>query len=145
MKTRQTITETDRKTRLSTLWIFVLFNMVYADILGTLRPGYLESLDRISQELSGEAVLFFAVLMEFAISMVLLSRVLTYKANRWTHFIAVPITILWVVVPALMPSLGEDTPLSYLFFASVEVTTMLIILWSVWTWPKPANRHSSSY
>lgn len=139
MKMRESITTTKRKTVLSTLWIFVLFNMIYADILGTLRPGYLESLERLSQELSGGAVLFFAVMMEVAIAMVLLSRVLSYKANCWAHFIAVPITILWVVVPALIPSLGEDTPLSYLFFASVEVITMLIILWSVWTWPKPAS------
>lgn len=35
----------ERRTILSTLWIFVLLNMVYADILGMLRPGYLESLE----------------------------------------------------------------------------------------------------
>ncbi|MCJ8278452.1 MAG: DUF6326 family protein [Rivularia sp. ALOHA_DT_140] len=110
MKPNTVLTDTQRKTLLSTMWIFVLLNMVYADILGMLRPGYLEFLQRISQQLTGVTVLFFAILMEIAIAMVLLSRILNYKANRWTHFIAVPLTILWVIVPSLMPSLGDTTP-----------------------------------
>lgn len=124
------------------MWIFVLLNMIYADILGMLRPGYLDFLDQISQQLTGGTVLLFAVLMEVAIAMVVLSRTLTYKANRWAHFVATPLTILWVVVPALMPTLGETTPLSYVFFASVEVATMLIILAYVWTWPRPQQRRA---
>ena len=133
------MTDTQRKALLSTMWIFVLLNMVYADILGMLRPGYLEFLDRMSQQLTASTVLLFAVLMEIAIAMVLLSRILDYKANRWAHFIAIPLTILWVIVPSLMPSLGDATPLSYVFFASVEVMTMLVIFWYVWKWPKPES------
>ena len=136
MKLNNERTNTERKALLSTLWIFVLLNMVYADILGMLRPGYLEFLERMSQQLTGSTVLFFAVLMEIAIAMILLSRVLAYKANRWTHFIAIPMVILWVIVPALMPSLGDTTPPSYVFFASVEVATMLAMFWYVWKWPK---------
>ncbi len=64
--------------------------------------------------------------------MVILSRILAYRLNRWAHFIAVPLMILWVVVPALMSALGDSTPPSYVFFASVEVITMLIILGFVW-------------
>lgn len=83
--------------------------------------------------------------MEIAIAMVLLSRLLNYQANRWAHFIGVPLTILWVIVPALMPSLGEATPLSYVFFVSVEVATMLAIFWYVWTWPKPGSIYNKSW
>ena len=136
MKSSKRMTDVERKTLLSTMWIFVLLNMVYADILGMLRPGYLDFLDQISQQLTGSTVLFFAILMEVAISMVLFSRILGYKANRRTHFITIPLTILWVVVPSLIPSLGS-TPPSYIFFASVEVATMLIIFMYVWKWPKP--------
>lgn len=139
--TRQ-MTDTKRKQLLSTLWIFVLFNMIYADILGMMRPGYLDTLERMSHELSGSVVLLFAVLMEVAISMIPLSRLLNYKANRLVHFIVLPLTILWVVVPALMPSLGDATPLSYVFFASVEVVTMLGIFWVVWKWPQAEQRYS---
>ncbi|NEO91642.1 MAG: hypothetical protein F6K56_15925 [Moorea sp. SIO3G5] len=140
MKSNTGMVDRQRKMLLSMAWIFVLFNMVYADILGMLRPGYLEFLDKMSQQLTSSAVLLFAVLMEIPISMVLLSQILPYKANRWVHFIAVPLTILWVVVPALMPSLGDSTPPSYVFFASVEVMTMLIIWRFVWKWPEPHHR-----
>ncbi|MEO1352313.1 MAG: DUF6326 family protein [Cyanobacteria bacterium J06635_15] len=142
MKSSARDTNLEHKSLLSTLWIFVLVNMIYADILGMLRPGYLDFLDQISQQLTGSTVLLFAVFMEVAIAialtcqfaMILLSRVLAYKANRRAHFIAIPLTILWVVVPALMPSLGETTPLSYVFFASVEVVTMAFMFWYVWQW-----------
>lgn len=145
MKSSKRMTDLERKSLLSTLWIFVLLNMVYADILGMLRPGYLDFLNQISQQLTDSTVLLFAVFMEVAIAMILLSRVLAYKANRWAHFIAIPLTILWVVVPALMPSLGEITPLSYVFFASVEVVTMAFIFWYVWQWPQPANKYNQPW
>jgi hypothetical protein len=32
------------KEKLSTLWIFVMFNMVFADIVGLLNPGTLEEM-----------------------------------------------------------------------------------------------------
>ena len=107
MKLSPKNTDLERKSLLSTLWIFVLLNMIYADILGTLRPGYLDFLDQLSQQLTDTMVLAFSVLMEVAIGMVLLSRVLTYKANRWAHFIAIPLMVLWVVVPALITSSGK--------------------------------------
>ncbi len=141
MKSNKRMTDSERKSLLSTLWIFVLLNMIYADILGTLRPGYVEELNQLSQILTGSTVLLFAVLMEVAIAMVVLSRILNYKANRWAHFVAVPLTILWVVVPSLVPSLGDSTPLSYVFFATVEVATMLVIFGYIWKWPK-ARRES---
>ena len=145
MKSIKRMTDLERRSLLSTLWIFVLLNMVYADILGMLRPGYLVFLDQMSQQLTGSTVLFFAMFMEIAIAMILLSRVLAYKANRWAHFIAIPLTILWVVVPALMPSLGETTPLSYVFFASVEVVTMAFMFWNVCQWPQPESKYNQPW
>ncbi len=135
VRSNTAMTDKDRKIVLSTMWVFVLLNMIYADILGMLRPGYLDLLERMSQELSGSAVLLFAVLMEVVILMVPLSIILNRAANRWTHFVAVPLSIMWVIVPSLMPSLGDATPLSYVFFATVEVATMLAMLWFVWRWP----------
>lgn len=126
-----------RKTLLSTMWIFVMLNMIYADLLGMLRPGYLALLERLSQELSATTVLLFAALMEIVIVMVPLARYLNRTANRRVHFAAVPLIIVWVVGPALIPSLGDSTPLSYMFFATVEVITMLGMSWFVCRWPVP--------
>ena len=124
----------DKKIILSTVWVFVLMNMIYADILGMLKPGYIDNLNRLSQELSGEAVLVFSFLMEIPIVMILLSRILKRKANRLANLIAAPLSILWVVVPAFMTSLGS-TPLSYVFFATVESLAMLFIAGYAYRWP----------
>jgi hypothetical protein len=116
---------------LSILWVFVLMNMIYADILNTLKPAYLAELEFVSTELSGEMVLLFAVLMEIPIIMIPLARLLNRKINRIAHFIAVPITILWVILPSVFSS---GTPPSYIFFATIEVISMLFLFWYAWNW-----------
>lgn len=126
--------DVSKQTVLFTLWVFVFFNMIYADLLGMIRPGYVEMLDQMGRDLSAGTVLFFAVMMEITIVMIPLSRLLGRKANRRLHFIAVPLIIAWVIVPSLMPDLGGETQASYIFFASVEVATMCGMLWHVWNW-----------
>lgn len=37
----------DRRIVLAMTWIFVLMNMIYADILNTLKPSYLEEPNKI--------------------------------------------------------------------------------------------------
>lgn len=126
--------DVSKQTVLFTLWVFVFFNMIYADLLGMIRPGYVEMLDQMGRDLSAGTVLFFAVMMEITIVMIPLSRLLGRKVNRRLHFIAVPLIIAWVIVPSLMPDLGGETQPSYIFFATVEVATMCGMLWHVWNW-----------
>ena len=38
----QVLRSVDMKAKLSTLWIFVMFNMIYADILSFMYPGFLQ-------------------------------------------------------------------------------------------------------
>jgi hypothetical protein len=121
----------DRKTIISTLWIFVLINMIYADIIGMLRPGYLEILDRYSKELDKSTVLIFSALMEVPIAMIILSRLLPLKYNRIAHLVAIPVSMIYVVFGGL-----TDPPYSYIFFATIEILTMLVIGWLVWRSPK---------
>jgi hypothetical protein len=108
-------------------------NMIYADILNTLKPGYLSEIENVGKSISGETVLFFAFLMEIPIAMILLSRILNRKQNRAANFIAAPLSILWVIVPSIVMSNG-NTPLSYIFFASIECMAMLFIIWYAWQW-----------
>jgi len=123
----------DKKIVLSTLWVFVLMNMIYADILNTLKPGYLNELKHVSENISGETILLFAFLMEIPIAMILLSRVLNRKANRIANFISAPVSILWVILPSVVMSNGNP-PLSYIFFATIETITMIFIFWYTWKW-----------
>lgn len=120
----------DIKVKISTLWIVVMFNMVFADILSFITPGVLaEMMTGYAGEMqiTQGMLLGFAILLEIPIMMIFLSRSLNYKANRWANVIAPIITILFVVG-------GGSAHLHYLFFATVEVICMLFIMWMAWKW-----------
>src|SRR5215469_6323223 len=93
--TNKTGERRDRRVVLSTLWIFALFNYVYADILtlyfnATLQPAawkQFQSGQVGSIHITQAFVLVGAILMETAIAMVLLARVLPYRANRWANIV----------------------------------------------------------
>ena len=123
------------KVRLSTLWIFVVLNMAFADIVGFMNPGALQSImsGSVGFKITQELLLAFAILLEIPIAMIFLSRVLKDRANRWANIVAAAITILFVVGPELID--GGNTSLSYIFFATVEVVAMLFIIWYAWKWP----------
>ena len=118
-----------RGVMLSTLWIFVVCNIIVADIVGFLNPGALETIMTGSTgfEITQELILVFAVLLQVPIAMILLSRVLPDRANRWANVIASIITMLFVIG-------GGNTSLSYIFFATIEVAAMIFIIWYAWTW-----------
>jgi len=119
----------DMKVRLSTLWIVVMFNMAYADILSLYIPG-------VHEELAGFAgatpinqlMLVGAIIIQIPIGMILLSRVLKRRVNRWTNIIAAVVTIAFVIG-------GGSLEPHYLFIATIEVVSMLLIIWSAWSWP----------
>ncbi|MBR10706.1 MAG: hypothetical protein CMP48_23855 [Rickettsiales bacterium] len=125
----------NEKIILSTIWVFVLMNMIYADILNTLKPEYLDEIAYVAQNFSGETVLLFAILMEVPIAMILLSRLLNRKYNRLLNLIAAPMAILWVIIPSFVINDG-DSPLSYLFFATIETIAMLTVIWICYKWKK---------
>ncbi|MCP4359229.1 MAG: hypothetical protein GY796_14540 [Chloroflexi bacterium] len=117
------------KEKLSTLWIFVMVNMVMADIVGFMNPGSLEQMmtGDVGFQITQEIMLIFSILLEIPIAMILLSRILKYKANRWANIIAGVITILFVIG-------GGSLELSYIFFATIEVVSMAFIIGYAWKW-----------
>ena len=114
----------DMKAKISTLWIVVMLNMLSADIIGFMNPGDLQNIltGNVGINITQELLLVFSILMEIPIAMVFLSRVLKPRLNRWANIIACVITIVFVIG-------GGDTYLSYIFFASVEIMCMLLIIW----------------
>jgi len=114
--------------RISTLWIVVMLNMAFADIIGFIQPESLEGLTgpggaQITQGL----LLVFALLIEIPIAMIFLSRILKPGANRWANTVAAVIASVFVVGGGSM-----ELPF-YAFFAIVEVACMGAIVWSVWS------------
>ena len=122
----------DMKVRISTLWVFVMFNMIFADILSFMNPGFLEEIVTGTGEIqiTQGLLLVFAILLEIPIAMVVLSRILKRGANRWANIIACIVTSLFVIG-------GGSADLHYIFFATMEVGCMLLIVWYALKWPNP--------
>ena len=126
----------DRRARLSLLWVFVMLNMIFADILSFM------SAESLQQLLAGKAgqititpsfLLLAAVLTEIPIAMVVLSLVLPQRAARWANVVAGAFTIAYVW------GLGSAAP-HYLFIAGIETVGCLLIVWTAWTWHGSAAR-----
>lgn len=123
----------NRHAVLSTLWVFYVVNILYADVLnlmGEASPTTEEGLELINTLVSPEMLLGTAVFLELAMVMIVLSRLLKYRINRWTN-----ITIASLHAPGLLASLFVGTPtIYYMFFVMVEFITLLFIIRYAWTW-----------
>jgi len=128
MKTSRKTTKMDTKVLLSTLWIVVMINMLKADILSLYIPGAAEEAAKTAGETPiTQLMLVGAIMMEISIVMIILSRVLRYRVNRWVNILTGLITIAFVV--------GGGAPYPhYIFIATVEVICLLVIIWSAWKW-----------
>ncbi|MGB6873718.1 MAG: DUF6326 family protein [Dehalococcoidia bacterium] len=126
----------DRKVILSTLWIFAMFNYLYADYASLLEPGMLEKIMTGSVEgiqITLATLLGGVILMETAIAMILLSRILKYRANRLANIIVGAIHTAAVLLSMVF---GGVPPPYYLFLIIIEVACTLFIIWYAWTWRK---------
>ncbi len=122
----------DMKPKLSTLWIFVLFNIIFSEFHKLLQPGFLEEVMTGfvgGVQMTQEILLLGAIVLEIPIAMVLLSRLSNYRVNRWANIIAGAITIAVVIGNA-------STDLDNIFFATMVVVSLLLIVWYAWKWPK---------
>lgn len=120
--------------RLSNLWIFLIFNMAFADIFSFMNPGSLQQM--MSGVVDGTQItsgflLIAAIVTEIPIAMVFLSRFLKYAANRWINISGSILTILWVIAG------GSWSVPTYIFFTAIEIICALVILWMAWTWRTP--------
>lgn len=128
----------DRKGLLSIIWIFAAFNYLYCDVVSLMNSELLR------QYLTGKVngmeftqgfLLGAAILVEIPIAMVLLSRVLKYRVNRWANIIAGVIMTL-----VQIGSLFAGTPaMYYVFFSVLEIASTALIVWFAWNW-----RHAES-
>lgn len=123
----------DAGVRLSTLWIFVMFNYLYCDIVGLMDSTLLKQY--LVGEVNGLTITpaFLAggaVLMLIPISMIVLSRATTPRISRGCNIVAG--TIMTVAQSATL-LLGTPAPY-YALFSAVEITCTAFIVWSAWRW-----------
>ncbi len=121
----------DTKMVLSTLWIFAMLNYLYGDVFTLFfNPGA----QGTTFAMPAGAVMGFAILMETAIAMVLLSRVLKYGVNRWANIVA---GIIHTTLAAWSMT-GSTPPAPFsAFFATIEIACTLFIVWYAWRWRNP--------
>ncbi len=122
--------EADRRTRISTLWVVVMFNVLAADILSFIQPGFLAEVMTGSAgeiQITFEFLLIAAVMLEIPIAMIFLSRVLPQRPARLASLGAVATTAALVIF-------GGSVSLHYAFFVSMELVAMLLITRYAWTW-----------
>ena len=111
----------EMKTKLSTLWIVVLFNMLFRDIHEFARTGFLEEMLAMTSngaQISEGLLLAAAIFLQIPIGMIFLTQVLNVKVNRWANLIAAIITIVMIAKIAdweatlarLSPDLSKSIP-----------------------------------
>jgi hypothetical protein len=118
----------DPKVLLSTLWLFAMLTYTYGDVVTLMDP-----VTHGSIELTEGFLLFGSILMMIPISMVLLSRILKYRANRWANIIAGAFMTAFLTV-----TLFVAVPTSYYaFFSAIEIACTLFIVGYAWKWRNP--------
>ena len=125
----------EMKAKLSTLWVFVMFNFLYADVVALFDIVYNGKLGSI--QFTPGTLLGVSVLMEIPMAMVILSRVLKYRANRWTNIVAgIAYTAVTLIAQFILPISNGTATTYYLFFGAIEILSTLLIVWYAWKWPK---------
>lgn len=116
----------DTKIKLSTLWIVIILNLIFADILSIM----VELVNKNTLDIIGEVTTTMAIaalITNIPILMIYFSRALKYRLSRMLNIIAGVITILFVIGG------GSMTP-HYIICAGIEVIVLIIIIWTAWKW-----------
>lgn len=118
----------DMKPRLSALWLFAILTYTYGDVVTLMDP-----VKHGSIQMTQGFLLAGSIFMMIPITMVLLSRLLKYRASRLASIIAG--TIMTV---ALILTLFAAVPtMYYVFFSVIEITSTALIVWFAWKWRDP--------
>jgi len=126
------------RTKLSALWVAVMFLYVYVDILSFYKPGTVDGIlaGRVwTLDITQGWALGALTLMTVPTLMVVLSLTLPAAVARWTH---IAVASLYVLVSA-GNAIGE-TWLYLWLGAAVEAEVLLLVVRYAWTWPRGLER-----
>lgn len=116
----------DVTAKLSTLWIVVMLNMIFADVLSI----FVELVNKNTLDILGEVettMAVAAIVTNISILMIYFSRVLPLKVNRIVSITAAILTMFYVIGG------GSVTP-HYIICATIEVVALLLIIRIAWLW-----------
>lgn len=119
------------------LWIYLTANYIYCDVFTLHLAPYLEAFlsgQVGSMKITETFLLTFAVIMQIPVIMIVLSKVLTFKLNKYANIIAGVIT---TSVQVYTVTMGGS--LHYLFFSFFEIATGLLIIGLAITWKRESS------
>jgi len=128
-----------RRVLLSALWVFVMLNYLYADVMSLMDPILLPQwlAGRVEGLTITRPFLFAAaVMMEVPIAMTVLSRVLPHRSNRIANMAS---GIFKTLAVALSLFVGRPNA-HYLFFALIEIPTTVAIVIIAYRWQVSRER-----
>ncbi|MEM9009445.1 MAG: DUF6326 family protein [Cyanobacteria bacterium P01_F01_bin.86] len=129
----------ETKAKLSTLWIFFLFNLIFRDIHEFVEPGFIQEImtgTSNGNPITEHMLLLGGVMIEVPIAMVLFSRLLPYGVNRWTNIVVA------LLYGALIMFFGT-TDLDDTFHLIMEIAALSFVIWSAWRWRNPSLKRYS--
>ena len=132
----------NRESLLSLLWIFLTVNYLFCDVMTLHLASYLEAFlagDVGGMKITEEFLLMFAVIMQIPTIMIVLSRFLASKLNKYFNIIAGIITTTNQIFTVAM---GGST-IYFKFFSFFEIGTGLLIIYFAITWQLEVKANSS--
>jgi hypothetical protein len=131
MNTALTMEDLDRRAKLSSLWVFVFFNMIFRDLHEFGRPGFLEEVK--SGVVNGVQVtevlmLIGGIMIAVPLLILPLTQFLLLKANRRANLIIGALHLVMTLAVNSAPDLDD------VFFALIEIAALLLILRLAWNW-----------
>lgn len=131
MKSDKTTAEMqDMKGKLSALWLFAMLTYTYGDVVTLMDPVKQESI-----QLTEGFLLGGSIYVMIPLSMVLISRLLDYRANRLASIIAGSI----MTVTLIMTLFVAVPTMYYIFFAVIEIACTAMIVRYAWKWRNPED------
>lgn len=125
--------------KLAALWTSVMFCFVYGDYFELYVPGKLEDIldgKMAVGDVTQGLLVGTAVLMTVPSLMIALSILLPANISRWLN---VGAGLTYAAIMSLILLSGPW--LFYAFFALIEITLTLTVVWYAWRWPSPTGRH----
>ena len=120
---------------LSTLWIFVLLNIIFRDLHEFLNQGHIEEMMNLN--ISEETMLFYGILLEIPIMMTVLSRILNNILNKWIN-----VTVASLLMIGTLSTLAS-ADLDDIFFTLINTIAFLAIVYTAWKLPLRKNGNLS--
>ena len=132
------------KIKISLLWILFAVSTSAAMIIWLIEPGIIEQImttgEMVTEKLTEENIVFFALWWLIPLSMAFLTQILKYSLNRWVNLIIGIVFALFTIYNFISHLIkGWFTVANLLILIFLFVVTVLIA-WYAWKLPKEKVR-----